>query len=101
MALPNTKTKLIGMAVKVEPGVKKEEAIKQEPTVNTRRADRSWPTSAKLVHLDRTPCSDACIANDHYGKYPDFPDDNPNETSVTPSKNCDTSINNPTEDSQS
>ena len=62
MALPNTKAKLIGTAVKVEPCVKKEEAIKQEPTVNTHRADRPWPTSAKLVHLDRTPCSNACIA---------------------------------------
>ena len=55
--------------------------------MNTRRADRSWSKSARLVHLDRTPCSEECIANDHYGKYPDFPDDNPTEPHVTLSMN--------------
>ena len=39
--------------------------------VNTRRVDKSWSKAAKLVHLDRTPCLDECIANDHYGKNTD------------------------------
>ena len=55
--------------------------------MNTQRADRSWPKSARLAHLDRTPCSEECIVNDHYGKYPDFPDDNTTEPLVTPSRN--------------
>ena len=96
MASPNTRAKLIGTAIKVEP-VKKEADVKKEPIVNTRRLDRSWPKSAKLVHLDRTPCSEECIANDHYGKYPDFPDDSPAEPHVTPNKNdamaMDTALN--------
>ena len=87
MASPNTRAKLISTAIKVEPAVKKEDDVKKEPIVNTRRADRSWPKSAKLVHLDRTPCSEECIANNHYGKYPDFPDDSPAEPHVTQSKN--------------
>ena len=40
------------------------------------------------MHLDRTPCSDKCIANDHYGRHPDFPEDNPTESHVTPSKDA-------------
>ena len=48
---------------------------------------------ARLVHLDRTPCSEECIANDHYGKYPDFPDDNTTEPRVTPSSNNTTELN--------
>ena len=92
MASPNTRAKLIGTAIKVEPVVKKEDDVKKEPIVNTQRADRSWLKSARLVHLDRTPCSEECIANDHYGKYPDFPDDNPTESWVTPSKNDVTSM---------
>ena len=87
MASSNTRAKLIRTAIKVEPVMKKEDDVKKEPIVNTRRADRSWPKSARLVHLDRTPCSEKCIVNDHYGKYPDFPDDNPTESHVTPSNN--------------
>ena len=83
MASPNTRAKLIGTAIKVETAVKKDE-VKKEPIVNTRRSERLWPKSARLVHLDRTPCSEECIANDHYGKYPDFPDDNTTEPRVTP-----------------
>ena len=56
MAAPNTKSTLIGTAIKIEPIVKNEEDVKKEPVVNTRRKDRSWPVSAKLVHLDRTQC---------------------------------------------
>ena len=87
MASPNTRAKLIGTAIKVEPAVKKEDDVKKEPIVNTLRKDRSWPKSAKLIHLDRTPRSEECIANDHYRKYQDFPDDSPAEPCVTPSKN--------------
>ena len=97
MASPNTRAKLIGTAIKVEPAVKKEDDVKKEPIVNTQRLDRSWPKSAKLVHLDRTPCSEECIVNDHYGKYPDFLDDSPTEPHVTPNKNdataMDTALN--------
>ena len=85
MASPNTRAKLIGTAIKIETAVKKEDEVKKEPIVNTRRSDRLWPKSARLVHLDRTPCSEECIANDHYGKYPDFPDDNTTLPGVTPS----------------
>ena len=96
MASPNTRAKLIITAIKVEP-VKKEDDVKKEPIVNTRRLDRSWPKSAKLVHLDRTPCSEECIVNDHYGKYPDFPDDSPAEPRVMRNKNdataTDTALN--------
>ena len=67
--------------------MKKEDEVKKEPIVNTWRSDRSWPKSARLVHLDRTSCSEECIANDHYGKYPDFPDDNTTKPHVTPSRN--------------
>ena len=67
MASPNTRAKLIGTAIKIETAVKKEDEVKKEPIVNTRRSDRSWPKSARLVHLDRKPCSEECIANDHYG----------------------------------
>ena len=84
MASPNTRAKLIRTAIKIETAVKKEDEVKKEPIVNTRRSDRSWPKSARLVHLDRTPCYEECIANDHYGKYPDFPDDNTTEPRVTP-----------------
>ena len=94
MASPNTRAKLIGMAIKLEP-VKKEDDVKKELIVNTRRLDRSWPKSAKLVHLDRTPCSGECIANDHYGKYPDFPDNSPAEPRVMPNKNDATSMDTP------
>ena len=87
MASPNTRAKLIGTAIKIETAVKKEDEVKKEPIVNTRRSDRSWPKSARLVHLDRTPCSEECIANDHYGKYPDFPDDNTTEPHVMPNRN--------------
>ena len=87
MASPNTRAKLIGTAIKIETAVKKEDEVKKEPIVNTRRSDRSWPKSARLVHLDRTPCLEECIVNDHYGKYPDFPDDNTTEPPVTPNRN--------------
>ena len=87
MASPNTRAKLIGTAIKIEMAVKKEDEVKKEPIVNTQRSDRSWPKSARLVHLDRTPCSEERIANDHYGKYPDFPDNNTTEPRFTPSRN--------------
>ena len=94
MAQPNTVSKLIGTAIKIESDVKLEmdSAVKMEPTVNTRRKDKSWPSTAKLVHLDRTPCSEECIVSEHFGRKPDFPDDT-NETqtdtlaNVMPSKN--------------
>ena len=93
MASPNSRAKLIRTAIKIEMAVKKEDEVKKEPIVNTRRSDRSWPKSTRLVHLDRTPCSEECIANDHYGKYPDFPDDNTTEPRVTTSRNNDTELN--------
>ena len=93
IASPNTRAKLIGTAIKIEMAVKKEDEVKKEPIVNTRRSDRSWPKSARLVHLDRTPCSEECIANDHYGKYPDFPDNNTTEPRVMPSRNNATESN--------
>ena len=37
------------------------------------------------MHLDRSPCSEECIKNNHYGKQPDFPD--PENVTVTPEKN--------------
>ena len=93
MASPNTRAKLIRTAIKVESAVKKEDEVKKEQIVNTRRAHRLWPKSARLVHLDRIPCSSECIANDHYGNYPDFPDDNPTEPRVTLSSNNATVMN--------
>ena len=87
MASPNTRAKLIGTAIKIETAVKKEDEVKKEPIVNTRRSDRLWPKSARVVHLDRTPCSGECIANDHYGKYPDFQDNNTTKPRVTASRN--------------
>ena len=93
MASPNTRAKLIRTAIKIEMAVKKEGEVKKEPIVNTRRSDRLWPKSARLVHLDRTPCSEECIANDHYGKYPDFPDDKTTEPCVMPSRNNTTELN--------
>ena len=87
MASPNTRAKLIGIAIKIEMAVKKEDEVKKEPIVNTQRSDRSWPKSARLVHLDRTLCSEECIANDHYGKYLDFPDNNTTRPHVMPSRN--------------
>ena len=74
MASPNTRAKLIGTAMKIEDAVKEEDTVKKEPVVNMRRSDCSWLKSPKLVHLDRTPCSDECIASNHYGKARDFPD---------------------------
>ena len=29
--------------------------------VNTRRKNKSWPKDARLVHVDRTPCSVECM----------------------------------------
>ena len=72
MASPNARVKLIGTAMKIEDAVKEEDTVKKEPVVNTWRSDRSWLKSPKLVHLDRTPCSDECIASNHYGKAPTF-----------------------------
>ena len=83
MASPNTRAKLIGTAIKIETAVKKEDEVKKEPIVNTWRSDRLWPKSARVVHLDRTQCSGECIANDHYGKYPDFQDNNTTKPRVT------------------
>ena len=88
MASPNTRARLLGTAIKIESTVKTENNIKKEPMVNTRRVDKSWPNAAKLVHLDRTPCSDECIANDHYGRHPDFPEDRMTELDGTPNKDA-------------
>ena len=58
---PKFTRKLIGTVIKEEgetkPNIKKEEDLSR----NTRRANRSWPTDAKLVHVDRTPCSEECM----------------------------------------
>ena len=57
---PKFTRKLIGTAIKQEdkkPKVKLEEDFSR----NTRRLNRSWPKDAKLVHLDRTPCSEECM----------------------------------------
>ena len=57
---PNYTRKLIGTVIKQEdkkPKVKIEEDFSR----NTRRQNRSWPKDAKLVHLDRTPCSEECM----------------------------------------
>ena len=43
----------------MKPKVKTEEEI--DITVNTRRKNRKWPTDARLVHVDRTPCSTKCM----------------------------------------
>ena len=60
---PLANRKLIGTAIKdekdVKPKIKKEEEI--DTTVNTRRKNRKWPTDARLVHVDRTPCSTECM----------------------------------------
>ena len=60
---PNSARKLIGTAIKEEhdekPRVKTEKEI--DMTVNTRRKNRKWPTDARLVHVDRTPCSTECL----------------------------------------
>ena len=29
--------------------------------VNTRGKNKTWPKDAKLVHVDRTPCSKECM----------------------------------------
>ena len=60
---PLANRKLIGTAIKdekdVKPKIKNEEDI--DFTVNTRRKNRKWPTDARLVHVDRTPCSIECM----------------------------------------
>ena len=43
----------------MKPNVKMEEEI--DYTVDTRRTNRKWPTDARLVHADRTPCSTECM----------------------------------------
>ena len=57
---PKFTRKLIGTVIKQEdkkPKVKLEEDFSR----NTRRQNKSWPKDAKLVHLDRTPCSEECM----------------------------------------
>ena len=60
---PLSHRKLIGTAIKdekdVKPKIKTEEEI--DITVNTRRKNTKWPTDARLVHVDRTPCSTECM----------------------------------------
>ena len=60
---PLSNRKLIGTAIKdekdVKPKIKMEEEI--DFTVNTRRKNRKWPTDARLVHVDCTPCSTECM----------------------------------------
>ena len=62
--------KLIGTYVKDETDdkddvkrkikIKEEEELRQNQ-VNTQRKNKSWPTDARLVHVDRTPCSEECM----------------------------------------
>ena len=60
---PHSHRKLIGTAIKDEKDVKPKVKMKEEIdiTVNTRRKNRKWPTDARLVHVDRTPCSTECM----------------------------------------
>ena len=39
----------------------KEEEERTMNQVNTRRKNKSWPKDARLVHVDRTPCSEECM----------------------------------------
>ena len=58
---PKFTRKLIRTVIKEEgetkPIIKKEEDLSR----NTRRTNKSWPIDAKLVHVDRTPCSEECM----------------------------------------
>ena len=67
---PEFTRKLIGTYVKVkdenEEKSKLKLKIKEEEEcimsqVNTRGKDKSWPKDARLVHVDRTPCSQECM----------------------------------------
>ena len=65
---PHSARKLLGTAIKEESDEKptvKMEKVKTEKeidyTVNTKRKNRKWPTDARLVHVDRTPCSTECM----------------------------------------
>ena len=46
--------------VKQKIRIKEEEELRLSQ-VNTRGKDRSWPNDARLVHPDRTPCSEECM----------------------------------------
>ena len=67
---PKFTRKLIGIYVKDENDEKeavqrkikiKEEEEQKQNQVNTRRKNKSWPKDARLVHVDRTPCSEECM----------------------------------------
>ena len=67
---PKFTRKLIGIYVKDEKDEKeevkrkikiKEEEEQKQNQVNTRRKNKSWPKDARLVHVDRTPCSEDCM----------------------------------------
>ena len=77
---PHSHRKLIGTAIKDEkeekPKIKAEEEV--DYTVNTQRKNKKWPTDARLVHLDRTPCSTECIKT-----HKDSDDEMPTELNKT------------------
>ena len=65
---PEFTRKLIGTYVKTEDKTDiqlkikiKEEEERKMTLINTHRKNKSWPKDAKLVHLDRTPCSEECM----------------------------------------
>ena len=67
---PEFTRKLIGTCVTIKDEKEEKSALKikikeEEESrmnqVNTRGKDRSWPKDAKLVHIDRTPCSQECM----------------------------------------
>ena len=82
-ASPEVTRKLIGTYIKDTVKEEKEDKeylkqnIKEEDErimnqVNTRRKNKSWPKDARLVHVDRTPCSEECMKthNDEDGIEP-------------------------------
>ena len=60
---PDYTCKLIGTVIKDEKETKHKVKVEEDLSRNTRRSNRSWPTEARLVHVDRTPCSEECMKN--------------------------------------
>ena len=58
---PDYTCRLIGTVVKDEKETKPKVKEEEDQTRNTRHSNRSWPTDARLVHVDRTPCSETCM----------------------------------------
>ena len=58
---PDYRCRLIGMVVKDEKENKPKVKEEEDQSRNTRRSNRSWPKDARLVHVDRTPCSETCM----------------------------------------